>query len=350
MINFKDTLSIGGKLISEKTPPLIVAEISGNHSKDISKAFKMLDILKKIGVGAVKIQSYQPSDITLPGLYNVNSKSPLWANRDLFSLFQEGTLSYEQQSSIIDYSKKIGLEIFSSPFSIENVQFLIDKKVNAFKIASFELNHFPMLKIIAESKKPVILSTGVSSLGQIKKSLNFLYKNGTRQCIVLKTTSSYPADPKDSNLKTIKYLKNELNTLVGISDHTNGIGASILSIGLGACLIEKHFTLDKNDGALDSSFSLEPSEFKSLVDESRIAFESLGKINLEVPENNLIYKRSIFSSKKIKKGEKITEKNIQVLRPYLGIDSENFFEILGRTVNKEIKANQPIKELDLYEK
>lgn len=340
---FKKTIKIGNLEISESSEPVIVAEISGNHSRDINKALKMIKLLKEIGVGAVKIQSYRPFDITLPGIYKINDAKSIWSNRDLYSLFKEGTLSYNEQEKLIKYSKKIGIELFSSPFSEDNVKFLLDNKINAFKIASFEANHFPMLKIIAQSKKPVILSTGVSNYKQIKKTLNFLYDNGTRECIVLKTTSSYPSDPKDSNLNTIKFFKKNLKIPIGISDHTNGIGASIASIGLGACLIEKHFTLDRNDGALDSSFSLEPEEFKLLVKESKIAFDSLGRKNLNVPKKNLIYKRSIFTSKNLEIGDVITEENIQVLRPYSGIDSEDYYDILGKTVIKKIEANKPLK-------
>ncbi len=344
MKGFSNKFKIGDLEISIDKSPLIVAEISGNHSKDINKAYKMLRILKDIGVSAVKIQSYRPYDITLPGIFKINDKKSIWAKRDLYSLFEEGTLSYENQKKLIEFSRKIGLELFSSPFSISNVDFLLDNNINAFKIASFESNHYPMLKKIAQSKKPVILSTGVSNYKQIKNTLKFLYDNGTRKCVVLKTTSSYPADPKNSNINTITYLKNNLNIPVGISDHTKGIGSSIASISLGACIIEKHFTLDKNDGALDSSFSLEPDEFKSLVEESKIAFESLGKVNFEVPKKNLLFKRSIYTAKDLKKGQEITKDNIQVIRPFLGIDSAKYYKIIGKKVKLDLDANQPLKE------
>ncbi len=343
MKNSINQFKINKRIIDSNNYPYIVAEISGNHSQSLNKTFKILEILSDIGVDAVKLQSYQPEDITLPGLYKITDKNSLWYGRDLYELFAEGTLSYDLQEKIIEKSRNLGLEIFSSPFSEKNVEFLMDQKINVFKIASFELNHLPLLKKVAKTKKPVIISTGVSDYTQIKKAIQFLNDNGCYKIMILKTTSSYPSDPKNSNLKTLKRLKKDFDLPVGISDHTPGIGTALASIGLGACLIEKHFTLDKNDGALDSLFSLEPNEFKSLVDESKRAFESIGTVNFDINEKNLLYKRSIYTSEKISKGQSLTQNNIQVLRPYKGIDANFYFDLIGKIVNQDINANQPLK-------
>jgi len=341
---------IHNKIINNKTPPFIVAEISANHNNSLQRALKLVDEAKKAGADAVKIQTYTADTITLDSKkrdFLITDKKSLWYGKYLYELYKKGSTPWEWHNEIFNRAKKNNLICFSTPFDETAVDFLRKFNPPVFKVASFENNHFPLIKKIIKTKKPIIISLGVSTLKDIKELVIYLRKNKAKHFALLKCTSSYPASVKDSNLKTILDVKKRFNVEVGLSDHTPGIGVAIASVAFGASIIEKHFTLNSNDGGLDDSFSINPSELSSLVCESRRAWESIGKKYygiLKSEENSIIFKRSIYASRNILKGEKFTKNNIKIIRPSFGIAPKYFDKILGKKSLKSIEQATPIKK------
>ena len=341
-------IKIKNKLIGEKKPPFLIAEISGNHKKNLKRIYKIITAASKAGFDAIKVQTYKPETITM----NVNSKDfkivdkkSLWNNKSLFEIYKKGSLPWEWHKKISNFCKAKKIIFFSSPFDETAVDLLESINVKLYKIASFEINHYPLLKKIALTRKPVILSTGMASIQDINRALKILKSNGCKKIIILKCTSSYPATSKDSNLLTIKDMQKRFNLNVGLSDHTIGFANSISAISLGASVIEKHVTIKKNDGGLDSKFSLELSRFKQFVAECKNAKKSVGKVFYGPTKNevsSLKYRRSIYVSKKIKKGERITNLNIKVVRPALSLNPINYEKIMGMEVKKDLKIGDKI--------
>lgn len=343
---------IRNKVISTKHKPFIIAELSGNHNGSLSTALKIVDLAAKTGADAIKLQTYTPDTITMQSSrseFFIGDKKNIWKNNSLYSLYQKAHTPWEWHKKIFERAKKKKLIYFSSPFDETAVDFLEQLNVPLYKIASFENNHFPLLKKIAQTKKPVIMSTGLASLKELKESVKYLRKNGCKQLALLKCTSSYPAQPKDLNLISIKNLRRIFKCEVGFSDHSLGIGAPISAITFGATIIEKHFTIKKNVG-VDGTFSSDFEEMKKLIHESEVARLSGGKnfIGPTVNEKKFLkFKRSIYVFKNIKKNEIFSKNNLKIIRPGLGLHPKFFERIIGKKAVKNIKKGEPLKKMHI---
>jgi len=344
--------SIGDKKIGEAHPPFIIAEMSGNHNNSLERALQLVKAAADTGAHALKLQTYTADTITLNhkgGLLDIKDPNSLWYGKTLYELYQEAHTPWEWHKEIFDYAKSLGMLAFSSPFDETAVDFLETLDVPAYKIASFESNHFPLLKKVASTGKPIFISSGTSKLNEIYESIEFLRANGAEDIVLFKCTSTYPATPETTNLRTIPILQSifENRVVIGLSDHTMGIGASVAAVALGARVIEKHFTLRRADGGVDSAFSLEPEEMKSLVVETNRAFQSLGSVQLntqKTEEKSRQFRRSIYVSKDIKEGETLSSSNIKVVRPGDGLAPKFYEEILGKIANKDLAKGTPMKQ------
>jgi pseudaminic acid synthase len=325
--------------------PFIIAEMSGNHNQSLDRAFQIVEAAAKAGAHAIKLQTYTPDTMTIPGALVINDQGSLWDGRELYDLYKEAFTPWEWHKPIFDKAKQLGLEAFSTPFDETAVDFLEELGVAAYKIASFENTDWPLLKRVAATGKPVIMSTGAAQISDIDEGVRVLRNNGCLDLILLKCTSTYPATPENTHLLTIPHLKNMFNCHVGLSDHTLGIGVAVASVALGACVIEKHFTLNRGDGGVDSTFSMEPEEMRLLVIESERAFQALGRIQYGVQESeqkSLMFKRSLFVVKDINSGEEFTKENIRVVRPGSGIPPKYYETILGKKSKLNLKAGTPL--------
>ena len=337
------------RLISEKKEPFIIAEMSGNHNGSLATALKIVDLAAEAGADAIKLQTYTPQTITMRSSqkeFFIKDKKNMWKNNSLFDLYKKAQTPGAWHKIIFERAKKKKLIFFSSPFDETAVDFLENLNVPLYKIASFESNHFPLLKKVANTGKPVIMSTGLSTLPEIKESVKYLRKNGCKQLALLKCTSSYPANPEDLNLISIQKLRKTFNCEVGFSDHSLGIGAALTAINNGASIIEKHFTIAKNKG-VDGFFSSEVTEMRRLKEETTVAFKARGKVFFGPTKNELQYKkfrRSIYISQNIKKGDRFSKDNLKVIRPGLGIHPKYYEFLMGRVVKKNGKKGQPLKK------
>ena len=337
------------RIISQKKSPFIIAEMSGNHNGSLSEALKIVDLASIAGADAIKLQTYTPDTITMKSKrseFFIKDKKNLWKNNSLYDLYKKAHTPWSWHKKIFERAKKRKLIYFSSPFDETAVDLLEKLNVPLYKIASAENNHFPLLKKVAKTGKPIIMSTGLATLNELKESVNYLRKNGCKQLALLKCTSAYPAEPKDLNLVTIKRLREVFNCEVGFSDHSLGIGAAITAISYGATIIEKHFTVEKNKG-VDGAFSSEVSEMKRLKEESLVSWSSKGKVFFGPTKNEKIfkkYRRSIYVSKNIKKGEIFSNNNIKVIRPSLGLHPKYFTDIIGKISKKDINKGEPFKK------
>jgi N-acetylneuraminate synthase len=338
-------LKIGHHIIGNNHPPFIIAEMSGNHNQSLEKAFELVDAVAQSGVHALKLQTYTADTITVKGAYTINDKDSLWNGKDLYDLYSEASTPWEWHKAIFEKAKEKGLIAFSSPFDESGVDLLEKLNVPCYKIASFENTDHILLKKVAQTGKPIIMSTGVSNISDIEESVRILQKNGCRDIILLKCTSTYPSSPENTNLLTIPYLKEKFKCNVGLSDHTMGIGVSVAAVALGARVIEKHFTLRRADGGVDSAFSIEPEEMKLLVEESRKAFFAIGKIQIQIEpteEKSLVYKRSLYVVEDISIGEFFSKENVRSLRPALGLHTRYYEEVLGKRAKLNIKKGTPL--------
>lgn len=330
--------------------PFIIAEMSGNHNQSLDRALAIVDAAAEAGAHAIKLQTYTADTITMKGAYTINDANSLWNGKELHDLYREAYTPWEWHKAIFDRAKEKGLIAFSSPFDETAVDFLESLQAPAYKIASFENTHLPLIRKVARTGKPVIVSTGVSTIADIDETVRLLRKEGCEQFILLKCTSTYPASPENTNLLTIPHLSQLHNCLVGLSDHTMGIGASVAAVALGARVIEKHFTLRRADGGVDSAFSLEPEELKNLVVETERAFLALGEVKYGIQkaeENSLFFKRSIYVAEDIKIGEKFTELNLKIIRPGNGLSPKYWDELIGKTCTKDLKAGTPLRFQDI---
>lgn len=346
--------SIGDKILGQNSRPFIIAEMSGNHNQSIDRALEIVDTAARAGADAIKLQTYTADTLTINqrgGLFEIDDKTSLWQGKNLYELYQEAHTPWEWHAEIFDRAKKHGMVGFSSPFDESAVAFLEELQVPAYKIASFESSHWPLLKKVASTGKPVIISSGASSLNDLYESVKILKTGGTKHIVVLKCTSTYPASPENTNLNTIPVLQDIFSDcLIGLSDHTMGLGVAVASVALGARVIEKHFTLRRSDGGVDSAFSLEPEEMQALVVESERAFQALGDIQLDTQkseEKSLRYRRSIYVVKDIKRGERITEAHVKVIRPGDGLEPKFFELVLRKNAKHHLSAGKPLSFDDL---
>lgn len=341
-------IKIGDFTVGLSHKPFIIAEMSGNHNQSLERALSIIDAAAATGAHAIKIQTYTADTLTInhnKGLFYISDEKSLWKGRTLYDLYEEAYTPWEWHKAIFEHSKKRGIIAFSTPFDESSVDFLEELNVPAYKIASFENNHLPLLKKVALTGKPVIMSTGLSTVAGIFEAVNVLREHGCKDLILLKCTSSYPATPESTNLLTIPHMAELFNCHVGLSDHTMGVGVPIAAVALGARVIEKHFTLDRSEGGVDSAFSLEPDELKSLVIESERGFQGLGGVSyniLDSEKNSLRFKRSIYVTAGIKEGETFSEDNLRIIRPGDGLHPRYFTELLGKKAGKDILFGTPM--------
>jgi pseudaminic acid synthase len=341
-------MKIFNRNIGLENAPFIIAEMSGNHNQTLENALKIIETAAKCGADAIKLQTYTADTITINhrgGLFDINDPKSLWHKRNLYELYQEAHTPWEWHKAMFDCAKDNGIICFSTPFDDTAVDFLENLNAPVHKIASFENNHFPLLKKVAKTGKPVIMSTGASDLANLAEAVDILYDNGCQDLVLLKCTSNYPATPENSNLLTIPHLRDLFKCEIGLSDHTMGIGVPCAAVTLGATVVEKHFCLSRADGGVDSAFSLEPDELKSLVIETKRAWQSLGVVQYNVQDaekKSLLFKRSIYVVKDINVGEPFTEENIRIIRPGGGMHPKYFEEILNRVSVKSYKRGEPL--------
>ncbi|MEM6630830.1 MAG: pseudaminic acid synthase [Bacteroidota bacterium] len=341
------TIQIGERTIGKNKKPFIIAEMSGNHNQSLDRAMELVDAAANAGVDAIKLQTYTADTMTLKGAYKIDDPNSLWHGKELHELYQLAYTPWEWHKPIFDRARSHGLIPFSSPFDATAVDFLEELGVELYKIASFENTDHPLLKKIASTGKPVIMSTGVSTLADIDESVRVLRENGCAELVLLKCTSTYPATPENTHLLTIPHMAQMFeDIIIGLSDHTMGIGVPVAAVALGARVIEKHFTLRRADGGVDSAFSLEPEELKALVVEAERAFLGLGQVNYGIQKaekNSKIFKRSLYVAKDIAAGEAFTAENIRVIRPGDGLEPKYYEEVLGKTARVGLKAGVALK-------
>lgn len=336
-------MKLANKSVSSSRPPLIIAEMSGNHNQSLKSAIKIVEEAARVGVDAVKIQTYTPETMTINSNltdFLINENNSLWRGQTLYKLYKKAYTPWEWHKPIFDRCKELGIIGFSTPFDETAVDFLETLNVPLYKIASFENNHLPLIKKIAETGKPIIISTGMASISELVDAVNTARKYGCKDIILLKCTSSYPASPERSNLRTIPHLKQLFNCEVGLSDHTLGIGVAIASVAFGASVIEKHLTLKRSDGGVDAAFSLEPDEMKNLVLEAKTAWQALGKIHyglLAEEKTSMKFRRSIYVVKDMKKGDIFSSANIKIIRPGFGLPPKYYVMIVGKKITKNAK-------------
>lgn len=344
----KDIFQINYRKIDKDYPTYIIAELSCNHNQDIKLAYQLIDAASEAGADAVKLQTYTADTMTLncdKPIFKDCLKDTLWEGKTLYELYSKASTPWEWHKDLKDYANLKGLDLFSSPFDVSAVDFLESINISAYKIASFEITDHILIKRIAQTKKPVIISSGMASLNELNDALTILRTNGCNQIAMLKCTSAYPAKPEDANLNTIKHMMETFNVIGGLSDHTLGIEVPIASVVLGGRIIEKHFKLTDNSGSEDDAFSLKPNEFKNMVDSVRIVEKTLGNIKysgVNSESNSKKFRRSLFVVKNMKKGELFTKENIRSIRPANGLHTKNYEEILNKEASEDIEYGTPL--------
>lgn len=343
-----DTIKIGNKQIGAQSPPFIIAEISANHNQSLERALTIVEKAAKAGVDAIKLQTYKADTMTI----NENDKSFMiedtnsaWKNKSLYDLYDEASTPWEWHETIFNYCNQLGIIGFSSPFDETAVDFLEKLDVPCYKIASFECTDLPLIKKVASTGKPMIISTGLCTVAEIEETVQVAKEAGCKDIILLKCTSTYPASSKHTNLRTIPHMQQLFRCHVGLSDHTLGTQVAVTSVALGATVIEKHLTLSRDDGGVDAHFSLEPEEMENLVKETKEAWQALGKIKYgptEAEKASLQYRRSLYVVKDMEEGEVFTKDNLAVIRPGYGLPPKYYDVFLGKQVKKNVKRGTPI--------
>jgi pseudaminic acid synthase len=344
MANTNDVINIAGRLIGSGQRPFIIAELSGNHNQSLERALALIDAAADAGADAVKLQTYTADTMTLnlnEGDFSITDKNSLWFGRSLYDLYQEAHTPWEWHAALFKKANDRAIIAFSSPFDKTSVDFLETLNVPCYKVASFESTDLPLVRYIASKGKPMIISTGMATVGEIEETVNAAREAGCRDLILLKCTSTYPASAANTNISTIPHMKELFGCDVGLSDHTMGVGVAIASIALGACVIEKHFTLERSDGGVDSTFSIEPKELEILVEATISARDAIGNVSygpVGAEKNSVQFRRSIYIVKDVRSGQELTAENIRIIRPGYGLAPKHFDLLLGRKVNQDIKA------------
>jgi N-acetylneuraminate synthase len=339
---------IADKKIGNNAPSFIIAELSGNHNQSLERALEIVDAAAKTGAQAMKLQTYTADTMTLDikeGDFLIEDSNSLWYGYSLHELYQRAHTPWEWHEPILKRCKELGIIGFSTPFDATAVDFLESLDVPCYKIASFENTDLPLISQVASTGKPMIISTGMATIAELDETVKTAREGGCQDIILLKCTSTYPANPENSNLLTIPHLEELFGVQVGLSDHTMGIGAAVASVALGATVIEKHFTLRRSDGGLDAAFSMEPEEMSQLVVESERAWQALGQVqygSTEAEKESLMFRRSLYVAKDIKAGDILTTENVRAIRPGLGLSPKYLDLLLGLAVKKEVKAGTPL--------
>jgi pseudaminic acid synthase len=342
------TFRIGDRLVGEGTAPFIVAEMSGNHNQSLERALQIVDAAAAAGAHALKIQTYTADTMTLDldeGLFHIEDPRSLWKGRTLHDVYHEAHTPWEWHGPIFERCRQHGIVGFSSPFDATAVDFLESLGVPCYKIASFENSDIPLIRRVAATGKPVIISTGMATEVEIGESVAAARAAGCRDLVLLKCTSSYPASPEHTNIYTIPDLRSRFGCLAGLSDHTMGVGVAVASVALGAVLIEKHFTLRRADGGVDSAFSLEPEELRALVVETERAWQSLGQVRYgptEPEKGNVLYRRSLYITRDMRAGEILSPENVRAIRPGLGLPPKHYDTVLGCKLARDARKGTPL--------
>lgn len=341
-------INIAHLSIGLNSRPVVIAEMSGNHNQSLERALEIVEIAAKTGAQCLKIQTYTPDTMTLDldeREFHIGDPGNLWEGKSLYNLYKEAYTPWEWHKPIFDKAKSLGMVPFSTPFDDTAVDFLESLNVPCYKIASAEIIDLPLIKKVASTGKPMIISTGMATLAEISEAVEIARNNGCSDIILLKCTSTYPAVPTDSDLVTIPNLRETFDCEVGLSDHTMGLGVSIAAVALGGTVIEKHFTLRRADGGVDSAFSLEPTEMEQLLIETKRAWEALGRVSYGPSANeikSLLFRRSLYIVKDIKAGDILNPENLKSIRPGLGLEPKYIELLIGRKVKQNICLGTPL--------
>lgn len=344
-------IKINGRPVGDGAPAYIIAEMSANHAGSIERALEMIHVAKEAGADCVKIQTYTPDTMTID-CHNeyFNIEKGTWEGENLYSLYQKAYTPWEWHEQLRDEAAKVGIDFLSTPFDNTSVNFLEELGMSFYKIASFELVDIPLLEYIASKNKPIIMSTGMGSIEEITEAVDAIYSTGNRQLALMKCSSAYPAKSEEMNLATICDMKKRFDIPVGLSDHSMGAFSAATAVALGANIIEKHFCISRAIKNPDSTFSMEPDEFRDMVDQVREVEKAMGKVSYGVSkqeETNACFRRSLFVVKDIAAGEKLTQENIRSIRPAYGLKPKYYKEVLGKTAKHEIRRGTPLSFEDI---
>lgn len=336
-------IKIADRLISRNHAPFIIAEMSGNHNQSLERALEIVGAAAKAGVHALKLQTYTPDTMTInldEREFHISDPGSPWADTSLYKLYGEAYTPWEWHKPIFDRARELGMIAFSTPFDDTAVDFLENLDVPCYKIASFENTDMPLIRRVAATGKPLIISTGMATVAELDETVHAAREAGCKDLILLKCTSTYPAAAANANILTIPHLRELFGCEVGLSDHMMGIGVSVASVALGAAVIEKHFTLKRADGGMDSSFSMEPAEMAQLVVETGRAWQALGQVSYgltEAEKKSLQYRRSLYVVQDIKAGDVLSRENVRAIRPGLGLPAKYLEQVLGKAVKQDVK-------------
>lgn len=336
-------IKIGNREIGLGHAPFVIAEMSGNHNQSLARALEIVEAAAKYGVHALKIQTYTPDTMTLDldeREFHISDPDSLWAGTSLYKLYGEAYTPWEWHKPIFDRARELGIIAFSTPFDDTAVDFLESLDVSCYKIASFENTDLPLIRRVAATGKPLIISTGMASVAELDETVLAARGAGCKDLILLKCTSTYPATPENTNLLSIPHLRELFGCEVGLSDHSMGVGVAVAGVALGATVIEKHFTLNRADGGVDSAFSMEPGEMSQLVLETERAWQALGHVSYgptEKEKKSIVFRRSLYIVKDLKAGEALTKENVRAIRPGLGLPTKYLELILGKTLKQNVK-------------
>ncbi len=343
----KPFITINGRKIGPDYPPYIIAELSANHNGDINRAYQIMEEAKKAGADAIKLQTYTHDTITIDcDTEDFQIRGGLWDGQTLYHLYKNAHMPWDWHKPLFEKAKELDITIFSSPFDFTAVDLLEELKSPAYKIASFELIDLPLIKRVAQTGKPMIMSTGMANEREIEEAIQMARDNGCQELVVLHCVSGYPAPAEQYNLRTIADMSKRFGVLAGLSDHTIDNVTALASVALGACLIEKHVTMDRNGGGVDDSFSLEPNELTELCRDTKIAWSTLGKVNYErtkAEKNNVNFRRSLYVVQDIKQGEIFDANNIRSIRPGFGLAPRYYEVVLGKKAVCDLKAGTALK-------
>lgn len=336
-------VSIAGRAVGLGNTPLVVAEMSGNHNQSLERALAIVEAAAKAGAHALKIQTYTPDTMTLDldeREFHIADPGSLWTGKSLYKLYGEAFTPWEWHGPIFRRARELGIFAFSTPFDDTAVDFLEDLDAPCYKIASFENTDLPLIRRVAATGKPLIVSTGMATVGELDETVRAAREAGCKELILLKCTSTYPATPDNTNILTIPHLRELFGCEVGLSDHTMGVGVAVASVALGAAIIEKHFTLNRAEGGVDSTFSMEPHELKQLVVETERAWQALGQITYgatEAEKGSIQFRRSLYVVQDLRAGAILTQDNVRAIRPGLGLPTKYLDKVLGRQVKRDVK-------------
>jgi len=329
--------------------PFLIAEMSGNHNQSLDRALAIVEAAARAGAHAIKLQTYTADTMTLDveaDDFLIQDPQNLWAGRKLYDLYREAYTPWEWHAPLFERARELGLIAFSTPFDETAVDFLEELGTPAYKIASFEITDLPLIRKVAATGKPLILSTGMATVAEIDEAVCVAREAGCEQIILLKCTSTYPSSPADSNLRTLPHLRELFGCEVGLSDHTLGIGAAVAAVALGATVIEKHFTLCRAEGGVDAAFSMEPAEFAMLRQETERAWQALGRVHYgptQAEKASLVFRRSLYVSEDIPAGGELTPQNLRIVRPGYGLAPKYYDIVLGHTVSRRIAKGTPLQ-------